>query len=224
MADGRGDHYVEGVPIKLFVFEDHWMCREALISVLSRHPGIEIVGDADNVDEGLQRALAAQPQVVLMDIRFEREYLGIEATETLKDKLPQTKVIIFTELHEQEHLRGAIQAGASGFLLKHDVRDPDTIVDAIRAVHLGDGYMTPAMAAKIVQLMRGGEQPAASQLTKREVQVLRLLAHGSSNREIGKQLDIEERTVANHVSNILFKLSAKNRTEAAAIGRQSGLL
>lgn len=211
-------------PIRVFIFEDDWMCREALVSVLGKEDGIDVVGDAEDVREGLEKALRINPDVVLMDIRYHGENLGIEATSTIKKKLPETKVIVFTAFPDEENLRDAVKAGASGYLLKKEVQDPDTIVQAIHTVYRGNAYMTPAITAKVLNVIKSLTKKREYELTKRELEILRLIADGKDNKEIASSLNINIRTVANHVSNILFKMNAKNRTEAAAIARRDGLV
>jgi DNA-binding NarL/FixJ family response regulator len=214
----------DDVPIRVFVFEDHWMCREALLSVLGKEEDIEIVGAAEEVGEGMDRAVRARPDVVLMDVLFHGERLGIEATAALKGRLPEARVVVFTEFPDEETLRGAVAAGASGFLLKREVQEPEVIADAIRAVGRGEAYLTPSMTVKILAMVQRLATPDRHGLTKRELEVLQLVAEGKDNKRIGRELGIDERTVANHVSNLLFKLNARNRTEASAIARREGWL
>lgn len=217
--------YRIAMPIRVFIFEDHWMCREALIAVLEKIAGIQIVGASEQVQEGLQECFAIKPEVVLMDILFHGEKQGIQATAAIKEKLPETKIIIFTDFPDEETLHSAVKAGASGFLLKREVQDPDIIVSAIRMVHRGDSYLTPSMTTKILNVVqRLADSNNSFGLTRREREVLRFIAKGADNRSIGKSLGIDERTVANHVSNVLFKMNAKNRTEAAAIASRVGML
>lgn len=200
------------------------MCREALIAVLEKAADIELAGSCDRVKDGLTECETMKPDVVIMDVQFHGEKLGIEATSALKKTLPHAKVIIFTEFPDEDILRSAVQAGASGFLMKKEVEDPDVIIGAIRAVHRGEAYLTPSMTAKILNVVQRLSDNDKYGLTKREIEVLKLIAEGSDNRSIAKGLSIDERTVANHVSNLLFKMSAKNRTEAAAIARRERLV
>lgn len=211
-------------PIRVFIFEDDWMCREALVSVIGKEEGIDVIGDAEDLHEGLDRALKINPDVVLMDIRYHGENLGIDATSTINKKLPETKVIVFTAFPDEENLRNAVKAGASGYLLKKEVQDPDTIVQAIHTVYRGNAYMTPAITAKILNVIKNLTKNRQYELTKREVEILRSIAEGKDNSEIANALSINIRTVANHVSNILFKMNAKNRTEAAVIARKDGVI
>lgn len=224
MTNKSNTSYTAGMPIKVFIFEDHWMCREALVSVLGKDDRIEIAGTAEDVPTGLEDCSRTKPDVVLMDVLFRGERLGIHATGELKKRQPNAKVIIFTEFPDDETLQSAVKAGASGFLLKKEVQDPDIIVNAIRTVHHGDAYLTPSMTAKILKVVRRLTDKDKYELTKRELEILKLVTDGKDNKEIANILDIDIRTVANHVSNLLFKMSAKNRTEAAAIGRREGLL
>jgi len=215
---------------RVFIFEDNWMCREALVSVLSKVDGIEVVGASEEVQEGLDRALKVKPDVVLMDIRFKtkasdkQEDLGIKATSVLTEKLPDVKVIVFTDFPDEDNLHGAVKAGASGYLLKAEVQDPDIIVQAINSVYRGEAYMTPSMTAKILKVVKKLSKDCKYDITKREREIMRLIAEGKDNKEIAKTLNINVRTIANHVSNILFKMDAKNRTEAAVIARKDGVI
>lgn len=192
--------------------------------MIGKEEGIDVIGDAEDLHEGLDRALKINPDVVLMDIRYHGENLGIDATSTINKKLPETKVIVFTAFPDEENLRNAVKAGASGYLLKKEVQDPDTIVQAIHTVYRGNAYMTPAITAKILNVIKNLTKNRQYELTKREVEILRSIAEGKDNSEIANALSINIRTVANHVSNILFKMNAKNRTEAAVIARKDGVI
>ena len=224
MTKASNKDYTENVRIRVFIFEDHWMCREALVAVLGQQEGIDLVGAAEQLTDGLRKAEKIRPDVVLMDIRFSGEDLGIQATAILKEKMPETKVIIFTDFPDEEKLRGAIKAGASGFLLKREVKDPETIIKAIRAVYNNDAFMTPSIIAKLLKEVRRLSTGHKYQLTDRELEILKLIKKGKENREISIILNIKPRTVANHVSNILYKMNAKNRTEAVAIATREGIV
>lgn len=210
--------------IKVFIFEDHWMCREALIAVLGQEADFELVGVAADVSEGLAALTTARPDVVLMDLRFHGETRGIEATARIKMMLPHIQVIIFTEFPEDTDLEKAVKAGASGFLLKKEVQNSAMIVDAIHAVHRGDAYLTRTAATKALREIKRLSRSSVYGLTEREVQILKLIAVGRENHEIAQHLGIAERTTANHVSNILSKLDARNRTEAVSVARRDGLI
>jgi DNA-binding NarL/FixJ family response regulator len=196
------------------------MCREALVAVLRKEAGLNVVGVAADVGDGLSRLPKASPDVVLMDLRFNGEIKGIEATRRIRKRLPQTKVIIFTDFPEDVRLTEAVQAGSSGFLDKKEVQDPAILVEAIHTVHKGDAYFTRTAATKAVRELRR----LANALTNRELEVLKVMAEGAGNQEIASRLKISERTVANHVGSILSKLYAKNRTEAVALARREQLI
>lgn len=210
--------------IKVFVFQDHWMWREALVAVLGREADLELVGVAADIPEGLAALITAQPDVVVMDLRFHGETRGIEATTRIKAVLPHTQVILFTEFPEDTDLGKAVQAGASGFLLKKEVQDSSMIVDAIHAVHQGDAYLTRTAATRALREIKRLSQGGTCGLTEREIQILKLIAVGQENHEIARHLGITEHTTANHISNIFAKLNARNRTEAVAVARRDGLI
>jgi len=214
---------MKNMPIRVFIFEDHWMCREALVSVLDKEESIEVAGAVGDVLAGMEECVRSKPDVVLMDVLFQGTRRGIEATGMLTKRLPATRVIIFTEFPDEETLQSAITAGAAGFLLKQEVHDPVTIAAAIRTVHHGNAYMTPSMTTKILKVVRRLSRDGSYDLTKREREILQLITEGRGNREIAGELAIDVRTVANHVSNLLFKMGAKNRTEAAAMARKAGI-
>ncbi|MDG4595248.1 MAG: response regulator transcription factor [Candidatus Contendobacter sp.] len=212
--------------IKIFVFEDSWMCREALVAVLGQETDLQIVGAAATVAEGLAALPTAQPDVVVMDLRFGQGVEGIVATRRVKALLPNAQVIIFTDFPQDADLEEAIQGGATGFLLKQEVQDPAVIVSAIHAVYLGEAYLTPVFATEVVQKIKGRLPPHHSHnhLTLREVEILNLIADGLENKEIARSLHISEHTVANHVNAILSKLNARNRTDAVAIARRKEVI
>ena len=211
-------------PIRVFVFEDDWMCREAIQSVLERTGGIEMVGAAAHAAHAVQDVSALKPDVVLMDIRLQGEIDGIQATKVLAHRCPDAHIVIFTSFPDPETLNAAILAGAAGYLLKEETCNPDILIQAIREVSQGNAYMTPRISAEILKVIRKPAHHNSFGLTRRELEILRQLADGLNNRAIARSLSIQERTVANHVSNILFKINAKNRTEAACIARRQGLL
>lgn len=211
-------------PIRVFVFEDEWMCREAIRSVIERTGGIDVVGAAASADHAVEDAAALNPDVILMDIRLQGEMNGIQATEIITRRCPDARIVIFTSFPDPDTLNAAILAGAAGYLLKEETTDPDILIRAIREVFKGNAYMTPRISAEILKVIRKPKHLNPFGLTRRECEILRLMADGLNNRAIARTLTIQERTVANHVSNILFKVNAKNRTEAACIARKQGLL
>jgi DNA-binding NarL/FixJ family response regulator len=221
---GTSEHMQTTAPIRVFVFEDEWMCREAIQSVLQRTGGMEMVGVAAHAAHAVKDVTALKPDVILMDIRLRGDIDGIQATELLARHCPDARVVIFTSFPDPDTLNAAILSGASGYLLKEETGNPDILIQAIREVFRGNAFMTPRISAEILKVIRKPAHHNPFGLTRREFEILRLLAEGSNNRAIAQVLDIQERTVANHVSNILFKINAKNRTEAACIARRQGLL
>jgi DNA-binding NarL/FixJ family response regulator len=211
-------------PIRVFVFEDEWMCREAIQSVIERTDGIDMVGAAADAAHAVEDVMALKPDVVLMDIRLQGDINGIQATEALAKRCPEAHIVIFTSFPDSDTLNAAILAGAAGYLLKEETGNPDILIQAIREVYQGNAYMTPRISAEILKVIRKPHHHNQFGLTRRELEILRKMADGMNNRGIARELSIQERTVANHVSNILFKINAKNRTEAACIARKEGLL
>jgi DNA-binding NarL/FixJ family response regulator len=211
-------------PIRVFVFEDEWMCREAIQAVIERTSGIEMVGAAAGAAHAVEDVTALKPDVILMDIRLQGEINGIRATEVLTRRCPDARIVIFTGFPDPDTLNAAILAGAAGYLLKEETSNPDILIQAIREVFQGNAFMTPRISAEILKVIRKPNHHNPFDLTRREFEILRLMADGLNNRAIAQELTIQERTVANHVSNILFKINAKNRTEAACIARKQGLL
>ena len=206
-------------PIRVLVADDHATFRRGLEMVLQFEGDIKIVGEAGDGIEALRRAEELLPDVVLMDVRMPKQS-GIEACLAIKEHVPSTRIVILTISDEEADLFEAIRAGANGYLLK-DVPG-EQIAEGIRAVHTGQSLISPSMASKLLsefaQISRRDEttqNPHAPKLTAREVEVLRLVARGMGNREIGQTLFISENTVKNHVRNILEKLQLHTRMEAA---------
>lgn len=209
---------------RIFVFEDEWMCREAIQVIIQRSPGLELIGSASNPELELEAAIGLKPDIVLMDLRLNGTVGGIKASQILLQRSPDTRVIIFTHHADNESLNAAVEAGVSGYLLKEEISNPSILVEAIHEIALGHSYMTPTICSQILRALRKRDSSNDLGLTLREVEILRLISSGKQNREVANDLQIRERTVANHVSNILFKINARNRTEAAAIAHSHGLV
>ncbi len=218
-------------PIRTMIVDDHALFRRGLEMVLEDEPDIELVGQASDGAEAVERAAEALPDIVLMDIRMPRSS-GIEACRAMKAAAPSTKIIILTISDEEADLFEAIRAGASGYLLK-DI-PLDEVADTVRAVHGGQSLINPSMAGKLLtefaalakrdeQEERAEELPAP-RLTEREMQVLKLVARGMNNRDIAKELFISENTVKNHVRNILEKLQIHSRMEAVMVAVREKLI
>jgi DNA-binding NarL/FixJ family response regulator len=196
--------------------------------VLKQEPDIEVVGEAADGQEAIQKAQELMPDVVLMDVKMPRRS-GIEATEQLKDLLPHVKILMLTISDEEADLYDAIKAGASGYLLKEI--SIDEVADAVRSVWAGQSRISPSMASKLLAefaaMSRRAEerqQFPAPRLTDREMDVLKLVAKGLNNRDIAKELFISENTVKNHIRNILEKLHLHSRMEAVVYAVKERLL
>lgn len=215
--------------ISVLIVDDHAMVRQGLLTFLTLTDNIEVVGEAANGLEAVEQARRHRPDVVLMDLAMP-ELDGIEATRRIRALSPETQVLALTSFIEDEKLFPAIEAGAVGYLLK-DV-SPDDLVQAIEAAHRGEAHLHPEVTKKLMGHVaaraRQPEPPEAGkvgpeELTGRELEVLRLIATGLSNREIARTLTIAEKTVKTHVSNILSKLHLADRTQAAIYALQEGL-
>ena len=217
-------------PIRTMIVDDHALFRRGLEMVLEGEPDIDLVGQASDGEEAVEKAAESLPDIVLMDIRMPRSN-GIEACRAMKEAAPSAKIIILTISDEEEDLFEAIRAGASGYLLK-DI-PLDEVADTVRAVHGGQSLINPSMAGKLLTefatlARRDGEERAeevpAPRLTEREMQVLKLVARGMNNRDIAKELFISENTVKNHVRNILEKLQIHSRMEAVMVAVREKLI
>jgi two-component system NarL family response regulator len=212
----------------VLVVDDHALFRRGLEIVLQQEPDIEVVGEAGDGAEAVQKAIDTTPDVVLMDVRMPRRS-GIEACMAIKDLVPSAKIIMLTISDEEADLYEAIKAGAMGYLLKEiSIED---VASAIRAVAGGQSLISPAMASKLLtefatMIKRTDErqQVPTPRLTEREMEVLRLVARGLNNRDIAKQLFISENTVKNHIRNILEKLQLHSRMEAVVYAVREKLL
>ncbi|TJY40694.1 response regulator transcription factor [Cohnella pontilimi] len=212
--------------IKLLLADDHAMVRKGLQVFLSTQPDLELVGEASNGMEVLEKAALLLPDIILMDLQMP-VLDGMETTKRLKEVQPSVKVIVLTSFADQAHVLPAIRAGARGYLLK-DV-EPEELVRAIHRVQEGKIELHPEAAGQLVNLVSAPEPPPESRdaspfslLTKREQDVLRLLAAGKSNKEIGSALFITEKTVKTHVSHVLDKLGLADRTQAAILAVKNG--
>jgi two-component system, NarL family, response regulator DegU len=211
--------------IRVLIAEDQTLMRQGLKTILDLEDGFEVVGEASDGQEAVERALALRPDVVLMDVQMPR-MTGVEATTLLAASLPTTRVIILTTFDYDEYVFDGIKAGARGYLLKDT---PATeLLATIRRVHGGESIIQPSVAARMIaEFTRRSAMPQESEdepLSERERDVLRLIADGLSNKEIAGRLILAEGTVKNHVSTILEKLHAANRTQAARVAREQGLI
>ena len=214
-------------PIRVLLVDDHAMVRRGMRDFLSLHDDIEVVGEAADGAAGVEQAKVLRPDIVVMDLMMPN-LDGIEATGRIKAVLPDVEVIALTSFIEESRVVAAIEAGASGFLLKD--AEADELAAAIRSAAAGEVHLDPAVASIVARRMRdGGRGSALDQadgigtLTARERDVLARVARGYPNRQIASDLGITERTARTHVSNILAKLGLTSRTQAALLAAQHGL-
>ena len=214
-------------PIRVLLVDDQALFREGLHTLLSVQADLEIVGEAGNGQEAIARAAAERPDVILMDVQMP-VLDGVAATRRLHGTQPECRVILLTTFDDDEYVFEGLRAGAVGYLLKD--APSARLVEAIRAAARGESFLQPSIAAKVVaEFTRLADKPRpaaglAEPLTERELEILRLLAAGASNREIAAQLFLAEGTVKNHVTNILGKLDVPGRLQAANKARELGLL
>jgi DNA-binding NarL/FixJ family response regulator len=220
-------------PVRVLVVDDQQLIREGIASLLSIQPGITVAGMASDGAEAVEQAVALNPDVVLMDVRMPG-CDGAEAAGQIRRRLPGCQVVMLTTFDDEEYVVRALQAGAAGYLLK-DLPARE-LADAVRLAHAGiaqfDAHATDRLAAALARqpAAAAGDVPAAAAgghgqpLTSREVDVLRLIARGATNREIAAGLFLSEGTVKNHISRILTRLGLRDRTQAAIYARDNGLL
>jgi two-component system NarL family response regulator len=207
-------------PIRVLLADDHQLFRRGVASLLSGREDIEVVGEASNGAEAIERARELMPDVILMDIKMP-ELDGLSAAKQLKAEMPYVRIMMLTVSETDEDLFEAIKAGASGYLLKNV--DPDYLIACVQQVQRGEVPIAPTMAAKILRELTAPVESSVQALTGRERQVLELLAGGLANKEIAFQLKISENTVKNHLRNILEKLHLQNRVQAALYAVRMGL-
>ena len=209
-------------PIRILIADDHPVVRDGLAAMLGTQPDFEVVATAANGQEAVRLAAELKPDLVLLDLAMP-ELDGVEALARLRAASPAVRALVFTAFDTDERILSALRAGAQGYLLKGAPRDE--LFRAIRVVSQGGSLLQPVVASKLLQRMANPVEPdGAAALTSREVEVLRLLAQGRANKEIAAELVISERTVKFHVSAILSKLGAGNRTEAVRLAVQRGLV
>ncbi len=229
--------------VRVLVVDDQRLMREGIASLLSIQNGIEVVGIAINGQDALEQAMQLHPDVILMDVRMP-VMDGVEATALVRRQNPACQILMLTTFDDDEYVINALRAGATGYLLK-DIPASD-LAKAIQAAHKGIYQLDPTIASKVVASLTsphlrstqdqqtsipvapGGNKPShaiySGDLTAREVEVLRLIAGGATNKEIARRLIISEGTVKNHISSILSRLSLRDRTQAAIYARENGLL
>jgi DNA-binding NarL/FixJ family response regulator len=212
--------------IRVLVCDDQTVVREGLAAILGTDPEIQVVGMAGDGREVMALVPEVQPDVVLMDLKMP-VMNGVQATRQLRDDHPGLPVLVLTTYAQDEWVFDAIKAGASGYLLKDSRRDE--LLAAIKGTVRGKTFLDPAIAGKVMQQAAGAAAPPeqgvqAEQLTERELEILQLLAQGHTNPEIARRLHLASGTVRNYVSNILQKLDVSDRTQAAVVAIQLGLV
>lgn len=211
-------------PITVLLVDDHEVVRQGVRFFLETQPDLSVIAEADSGLTAIKLAEEKIPDVVLMDLIMP-EMGGVEATRRIKDLSPRTQIVILTSYHDDEHIFPALQAGAISYVLK-DVR-MEELADVIRRAVRGEATLHPRVASRVIQELHGSrtqELNPFTELTNRELEVLKLIAKGLSNSEIADQLIISEFTVKGHVSNVLSKLHLADRTKAAVYAWQKGVV
>jgi two-component system NarL family response regulator len=214
--------------IRVLITDDHRVVREGLSAILETKEEIEIVGEASDGGEAVEKARELLPDVIVMDVSMPGMN-GVEATKIIKKELPQIGIIALTMYEDQRYIFDLVRAGATGYLLKDS--DSIEILAAIRAVSKGESLIHPSVASKILaefSLLAEGKGKKNSllehDLTEREISVLRLVADGKTNKDIAHVLDLSEKTVKNHVRHIFHKLHIYTRTQAAVLAIRKGII
>lgn len=216
--------------VSVLVVDDQRLVREGISSLLKIQPGISVVGTAVNGREAVEKADSLAPDVVLMDVRMP-VMDGISATKKIKRQLPDCQVLMLTTFDDEEYIIRSLQAGAKGYLLK-DIPASD-LAQAVKLAHAGIFQLDPSVAGKLVGQLafeksmpagKSSRAPAEHNLTDREMEVLRLIATGATNREIAETLVVSEGTVKNHVSNILSSLGLRDRIQAAIYAHENHIV
>ena len=209
--------------IRILIADDHGIVRKGIKALLATEKDMQVVGEAENGAEAVEKAASLSPDVVLMDLVMP-EMDGIEATRRITAAQQETKILVLTSFAADDKVFPAVKAGALGYLLKDST--PEQLLEAIRQVHRGEPSLEPSIARKVLQeLSHAGEagRQTTEPLTERELDVLRLIAQGMSNKEIAAKIFVAEWTVRSHVSNILGKLHLASRTQAALYALRSGI-
>lgn len=213
--DGAAKVSTRKRPIGVLIADDHTVVREGLVSLISRKPDMAVVGEAGNGREAIELWRKHRPDVTLLDLRMP-ELDGVSAIKQIREHDPNARIIVLTTFDGDEDIFRAIQAGAKGYLLKDVPRE--ALMDAIRRVHAGETCVPVHLAAKLAERVSG------ETLSPREIDVLKLMAQGKSNKEIGAALFISEGTVKSHVKAIFAKMNVISRTEAVASATRRGLI
>ncbi|MBI4730452.1 MAG: response regulator transcription factor [Acidobacteria bacterium] len=207
--------------VRVMVVDDHQMFAQGLMKVLGEEPDFEVVGVASGVEEARRLARLHHPDVILMDFDLP-DGDGAKATELIRAERPETRVVMLTSFTDEAVLVAAIEAGCSGYVTKH--KAVEEVARAVRAADAGEALISPSMLARLLPKLRRSYRGLGSDLTPREIELLRLLAEGLANRAIAERLLISLHTVRNHVQNILTKLQAHSKLEAVAVAVREGVI
>jgi two-component system response regulator DevR len=213
------DPAVANPPTRVFILDDHELVRRGLLELLGSAPDLVVVGEAGTAAEALRRIPAVLPDIALLDVRLP-DGSGIDVCRDVRSSFPNIRCLMLTSFDDDEALFAAVMAGASGYLLKEIVGS--NLLEDIRQVARGRSLLDPAITQKLVERLRQPpqEDPLIKGLTQREREILDLIADGGTNRQIGEQLFLAEKTVKNYVTSILLKLGMQRRTQAAVFGSQ----
>jgi len=208
--------------IKILIVDDHAVVRKGIRALLATETDIEVIGEAKDGSQAVQLYDDLKPDLLLLDLLMPK-MSGVEVIESLKKIYPDARILVLTSFAADDQVFPAIKAGALGYLLKDS--DPEDLVKAIHQVYQGESFLSPTVARKVLEeVFQPTEKPLSPDpLTKREIEVLQVVAKGKSNREIAEVLNISETTVRTHVSNILAKLHLASRTEAALYALKEGM-
>ncbi|MEL6813770.1 MAG: response regulator transcription factor [Cyanobacteria bacterium J06598_3] len=213
--------------IRILLVDDQYLIREGIASLLELEESVVVVGMAENGNAAIAQAVDLTPDIILMDVRMP-EMNGVEATINIKQALPTCQIVMLTTFDDEEYIVQSLLAGACGYLMK-DI-PPRDLVQAIKQAHAGVYQLAPEVAGALIGAIKNKPEPVSAQktpkrpcsLTKREQEVLKLVAKGKTNKEIAKALTVSEGTVKNHVSNILMRLELRDRTQAAIVAVENG--
>jgi NarL family two-component system response regulator LiaR len=209
-------------PIRVLIVDDHAVVREGLQAFLELQEGIEVAGQAADGEDAVEAAVRLRPDVILMDLVMPR-LDGVAAMRSLRESVPDARVIVLTSFLDDDKLLPALRAGAAGYLLKN--AEPREVARAVRAAHAGEALLDPVVAARLVETLAasGAEEPL-DRLTPREREVLVLIGRGLPNKRIARELELSEKTVKTHVGHVLAKLGVGDRTQAAVVAVRAGLV
>lgn len=209
--------------IRLLICDDHAVVRAGLRALIESKPDMELVGEAADGIEAVEKARELRPDVILMDLLMPRKG-GVEAIGDIMRESPEARILVLTSFSEDDQAFPAIRAGAMGYIIKDSL--PEELLGAIRDIHQGQPYLQPAIARRLMQELgqAGASPPLTELLTEREIEVLKLVARGLANQEIADELVVSKRTVDSHTNSILTKLRLDNRTQAALYALRQGLV